>query len=215
MFFLIFQVLISRFSQTPFSDAILKDQFEDVKRLYNEDRTLLETPIPDRLTYHQPKFYSPLTLAVSTGSFEMVTLLIELNVDLNKTERRMNHFTGSPATPLLYAVFRRDLNFVKLLVDYGANINKYISYQQSPLIWSVFLKQPAISKFLVESGAFIDQHASWAIAGSREIMRELLDYQIRFNYFQKFSELAEWSEKNPEFPNQTLSLSDIVSLLKL
>jgi ankyrin repeat protein len=75
---------------------------------------------------------TPLTYALSINFGTIAEYLIELGVDINKTD-------GWGWTPLHHAYFKGNTKIIKILVDHGADINKCGKYKgiDTPLIFSL------------------------------------------------------------------------------
>jgi ankyrin repeat protein len=84
-----------------------------------------------------------LQLAVQNGHRELIPILVKSGAEPNATD-------SLGRTPLTVAVDRRDLAAVRMLIEYGANINEG---SFDPLYIAMKNDEFAISKLLVENGA--------------------------------------------------------------
>jgi hypothetical protein len=95
-----------------------------------------------------------------------------------KGERRSGNFNRR--TPLLIACKKGVLEYVKILVDAGANINYTNEYRQFPLNSAVFSENPNVVLYLLEHGVDYSRYFRRTIAGKKIYIDE--DIQMwRFN----------------------------------
>jgi hypothetical protein len=89
-----------------------------------------------------------LSCAALYGHAEALSMLIDLDVDLNAYSPVGYHMH---ATPLHHAVDSGSLDAVKILVEAGARLDaKDLSYQATPLGWAEHLQRPEIAAYLRE-----------------------------------------------------------------
>lgn len=87
--------------------------------------------------------YSPLMIAIMSGDYAAVKVLISCNADVN--------FSGpSGTTPLLLATRASDTTMVRILLDHNADINRRDRAGMSPLIWAVIKRADAKVRLLLD-----------------------------------------------------------------
>ncbi|XP_057336335.1 putative ankyrin repeat protein RF_0381 [Microplitis mediator] len=69
---------------------------------------------------------SLLHMAVKYDKFAMVSLLLEIGMDVNECD-------VDRSTPIHHAVMARNINILQLLIDYGADINAENQYGETPV----------------------------------------------------------------------------------
>lgn len=94
-----------------------------------------------------------LSVAIDKQNLEIVRLLIEKGVDINKE-------SGYGMWPLITASTRDSLEIVKLLVENGGNIKMVTTEGWTPLIAAMLSKQYEIAKYLIEHGANLDSRTN-------------------------------------------------------
>jgi ankyrin repeat protein len=83
--------------------------------------------------------------AAVTGQLDIIKLLIEAGVNINKA------IYGYIA--LISASKNRHLKAVKLLLEAGANVNAKDNYGYTALMWAYTNRDPHMIKLLIDSGA--------------------------------------------------------------
>lgn len=120
---------------------------------------------------------SPLQVAMESGFHSLVQVLLDAGADINEPRYR----------PLEHALYERRLDFVKLLVDYGADIH-------SLPMSSVFETwKPDIIKWFIEQGADVETNNPLAYALCNRIKTALgifKTYKDRFPGFQEQADIA-------------------------
>ena len=87
---------------------------------------------------------SPFYTSIETHNLKELTQLCAKNKKLDVPNDQYYY-------PLHFAIQKGFLDFVKLLVEKGANVN--FNYKESPLIASIRLSQTEIMNYLLENGA--------------------------------------------------------------
>jgi ankyrin repeat protein len=88
---------------------------------------------------------SPLISAITSGSTEIVSMLLECNLDLNQSV--------NDKTPLMYACIYMNIEIVSMLLRYGVNVNKTTRHRLSPLIFAFEMGYTKIISLLLRYGA--------------------------------------------------------------
>lgn len=118
---------------------------------------------------------SPLIMAVDLDYPRLLTLLLELGMNINTKN-------SDGISPLLWAVFKNNSDLTKILLSYGADPNNSDSKGWTPLMIASRNNNIKIAKQLIESGAEINDTnfegssaLSWA---SRNASVELFSYLL-------------------------------------
>lgn len=118
---------------------------------------------------------SPLVMAVDLDYPRLLTLLLELGMDIN-----IKNSDG--ISPLLWAVFKNNNELTEILLSYGANPNNSDSKGWSPLMIASRNNNINITKLLVEAGAKIEsvnfEGSSALFWASRNASSELFAYLL-------------------------------------
>ena len=88
--------------------------------------------------------FTALRAAVQEGETETVELLCEMGANVN---------AEGDDTPLYCAAAEGYLDIVKILIDYGAYVNKAVEYGTTPLHIACCWEQYDVAKYLLEHGA--------------------------------------------------------------
>ncbi len=94
---------------------------------------------------------TPLHMAVTSGSTEMVAWLVEHGADINAKDN-----TG--LTPLHVAAWWTATERAGYLLDHGANLNATDEFGDTPLHVAAAHGRRAMAKFLIERGADVNVH---------------------------------------------------------
>ncbi|MEA2018920.1 MAG: ankyrin repeat domain-containing protein [Campylobacterota bacterium] len=202
----------------PLCSAVKKQDVALVKLLvkYVEDINIYQFNFNDMF------MFSMLYDALKKGNFEIITTLVENDIDVNTIDMRT--FT----TPFTYAIKQNNFKLMELLINNGAKINNIVkdsfdSDKKSlsllifePLVISVTLNNMKITKYLVEHGADInykikelDDLSIYEIANEHDDQAiadylELNGVDISINPdrkeidFQTIFSLAEYKTTDPE-----------------
>ncbi len=90
-----------------------------------------------------------LQLAASRGNLELVELMIDRGIPLDKTSRRVSQ-------PLHYAACKGHTEVMALLISRGARVDARDGYDKTPLHWAAECGQPEAAKLLLEHGAEVN-----------------------------------------------------------
>ena len=104
--------------------------------------------IPDKLSL------SPLHKAVKMDNFAMVETLLSVNTDGEWT--KVNAVTSEGFTPIYLAASKGNVEIVKLLHEWNANLNIASKAMNTPLQRAVFGNHTAVANYLIENGADIN-----------------------------------------------------------
>lgn len=99
---------------------------------------------------NQPNI-TPIILASSQQSSELVKLLIDAGADVNKKGGR-----NLDGLPLCYAALSSTLEVVRLLIDAGADVNAVNNNNATALMYASQRREVNIMKLLIEKGAKIN-----------------------------------------------------------
>ena len=108
-----------------------------------------------------PKDSSPLVITMLNGHFQMFSHILtnfKTNLEqenLAKFERGGEFVCG--ASPLWIASNLGNIEFVKMLVGYGANIDHTTNFKNSPLSIAAFNGHYEVCEFLIDTGADVDK----------------------------------------------------------
>lgn len=121
--------------------------------------------------------------AVSYGDPAIVRCLLENGVNIET-------LYDEGMTPLLLAAAQGNLDIVKMLVEYGANIKAVDTYERkTSVIWAVNNQHREVLQFLIDNGGDIEarQEANWtplmyaAYDGSLELVQCLVENGAKVN----------------------------------
>lgn len=92
-----------------------------------------------------------LVRAAAFGFYEIVEILLKNGVDAN------SRISKGKYTALMYASYRRDsIEIVKLLIEYGADVNLKDYRGQTALIWAIMNESAESIKTLLMNNASVD-----------------------------------------------------------
>lgn len=164
--------------------------YASMRRSIDKVRLLLRNGAnPNRRSFRQVG--SALTVASEYGDLEIVKLLLnwERNSDPRETDEKetitkveINYTNHNGNTSLALAVMDKHIEVAKLLIRYGADINKANNQGRTPLMQVEDLES---AKLLLENGAKIDRvdHTGKTALmfashhGKKEIVKLLLEYK--------------------------------------
>lgn len=184
-----------RFGKPLLSTAVLNRKYQSVK-------TLLELgadPNMQDLEYGE----SPLTAAVNIGLNGIVPdpryleLLLKYGGDPNVKEKGPQKHGGY--TPLIIACRNGNLNYVKILVNAGANINAINEYNISPLSEAMNSENPDIIIYLIGKGVNLKRPLYKTMNGENKYITDDLRYW-RFDLgsedYKKKMQIVAFLKKN-------------------
>ncbi|MFD0796638.1 ankyrin repeat domain-containing protein [Maribacter chungangensis] len=120
---------------------------------YQADVETLEALLQKRLS---PNFStiggSPLTIAVSLGSKELIDCLLHYGADLNYSDPK----TVTDTLPLMAACKNKDITMINYLIDLGAQVNRVAGNGESVLEVAVLTKNTAVVEALLAAGGDIE-----------------------------------------------------------
>ncbi|GAB1309594.1 ankyrin repeat domain-containing protein [Urechidicola sp. KH5] len=125
------------FGQYNIYDICRHGSIDDIQVLYEADSSVISKPNKEGFT--------PLILAAYNGNKEIVTFLIEKNVNVNSL--------SSNGTALMAAVFKGDVDIAKLLIEAKAKVNEVENTGMSALHYAAFIKNKEMVSLLVNAGA--------------------------------------------------------------
>ena len=100
--------------------------------------------------YHHIRKQSALHYAASAKDPECVRLLLEAGINVD-------YMTNWDQTPLHFAAaYTKDVRYTKLLLDYGAVLNKRDGDGITPLSWCAISNNPDIAIVLLERGDYVE-----------------------------------------------------------
>ncbi|WP_346863681.1 ankyrin repeat domain-containing protein [uncultured Draconibacterium sp.] len=127
--------------------------------------------MPNKKSYNQIfstnyKRYEKLFSAIKVKSYNSTLSLLKTNRFRKPLDINLNHvnpFSRYNETPLIEAINKSDFNIVKLLVDYGADVNKCLegSVKKTPLTEAIEKGGEEITEFLINRGADVNCQNSW------------------------------------------------------
>lgn len=137
--------------------------------------------IPDKLSL------TPLHKAVKMDNFAMVETLLSINTDGEWT--KVNAVTTDGFTPLYLAASKGNVEIVKLLHEWKANLNIPSKALNTPLQRAIFGNHVAVATYLVDNGADVDYkdvagRTALDIAiynGFDALVKLLLDHNAKFD----------------------------------
>jgi len=92
----------------------------------------------------------PFTEAINKGNPEIVRILLEKNVDINKKN-------NEGEIPIIKAIENKDVEIIKLLLENKADVNKTNKEGETPLISAIFDNNEDMVKLLLENGANVNK----------------------------------------------------------
>ena len=146
---------------------------------------------------------TPLNVAIWTGYYDMIKLLLERDADVNDPGN------GSIDTPLDWAIHyyedetaHNDINIIKLLLENGAHVNTGNQYDATPLMSAAFWDKHAIIKLLIAAGSdhTITDHlgrtaTDYASQDSKTKIILKDPQQYRKEHPGEFEEINAWAKK--------------------
>ncbi len=135
------------------------------------------------------------------ANLNLVHDLIILGADLEWQDEK-----DSNKTPLRHAIWKRNIEILKMLIDAGANINAQGDQGRSPLIWAAIGGKVEIVRLLIDAGADVNVQDDygwtplhWATEWeNEETVQMLVDAgarkDIQDNYRRTPYDLAETEE---------------------
>ncbi len=135
--------------------------------------------------------------------FKNIKNLMLKKAIINNNSKKVNYLLKKGSDPLfkknidddsllMFSVRHKQLNIIKLLVDHGANINKY-NDTMTPLMWSIKNNDLNLVKFLIELGANINYSTTsitpFMLAiehNAIEIIKYLLEKNIDLTSYNKY-----------------------------
>lgn len=118
-----------------------------------------------------------LVSAVREGNTQIVKLLLEQH----EAVEVVNQFTATSSTPLIISVTNNDVEMVKLLCGYGANINSVDGNGFSALSQAVSNNNLEVARFLLEKGVGNISLSTAVSRGNIEMIELLLSYGADIN----------------------------------
>lgn len=124
---------------TEFEQAIIANDLCQIARMIDANRSVLNTPNGQQIT--------PLTLAVSRGTPDMVDLLVAGGAEINARQ-------GKPGTPpLVTAVVRHRQDNLIVLLKNGADVHQQDGGGRTALDWAVCLGYKEMAAVLMRYGS--------------------------------------------------------------
>ena len=203
----------NKINDTPIHLATLLNNFEIVKKLTNKGADL------NRLNKQS---HNPIIFATGNGFTEIVKFLLEKNVDLNvydvckepllnicihhnrleimellliKDNTLVNRIDCNYSTPITIAVKKNKIEFVELLLKYGATPNPKMSVDFSPIYEAFENKNEKIIELLIKHGVN---------------KKHLLSMYIFRN---KIEEIGIFIKNNPNIINQRIHDSNTALMI--
>ena len=139
---LIFIMLLSfsSFSQNDVFEVCRTGSLEDITKLYNQDKTIINAK--------NEHGYSALTLACYNGNEDVVRFLVDKVETVNSDSKY--------GSPLMAAVYKRNKNITKLLIDHNVDVNFQDSKGVTAAHYAVMFKMYDIVALFVNSKADFD-----------------------------------------------------------
>ena len=132
--------------------------------LYQNDReikTLARYNKKGRKVYDKPDVLDNLIDAVRENNKEKVSSILKEYPNLNLDPPYVHMYINKP---LFWAARSSDVEMLKILLDYGADIEGLCSYEDTPLITALEYQKWDNAKFLIENGADVNKANSFAIS---------------------------------------------------
>ena len=126
---------------TPFLAAVSKGMIECVS-VYLEKKPAFVSQV------HCLTGHTALIMAVASGNFDLVNLILKHNVDVN-----LKDYSGNSA--LHFSAENGSVEIMRQLIARGGNIESRDSEQGTPLLISVFNNNHDLARFLIAEGADI------------------------------------------------------------
>ncbi|XP_057341327.1 putative ankyrin repeat protein RF_0381 [Microplitis mediator] len=153
----------------------------------------------------------PLNIAINGGYVKMVELLLENNADPNPD-------SDTYGSPLTFAVIKGTVPIIKLLLDYGSDVNFVKRDGEESLLHKVvrMLNSEAVKLFVNHGMTDINKvtdckesalHYGIKYSASDDIIRQLLDAGIDFNLKNSRGKTAF----NIERPNYSKKVDDVIT----
>ena len=149
-------------------DGIAKSYYENGQLyeeiLYQNDReikTLARYNKKGRKVYDKPDVLDNLIDAVRENNKEKVSSILKEYPNLNLDPPYVHMYINKP---LFWAARSSDVEMLKILLDYGADIEGLCSYEDTPLITALEYQKWDNAKFLIENGADVNKANSFAIS---------------------------------------------------
>ena len=155
-----------------------------IEKLRKMDKCGIVKEILDHHTETENEIMTPLIVSARNGHEHVVTVLLRLGADVEQTGTIViKKQTIKEATPLWCAAAVGHLGLVKLLVEYGANINSKTIANSTPLRAACYSGYLNIVEFLIEHGADINtlnyaKATSLSLACGKEHY-SVVEYMIR------------------------------------
>lgn len=124
------------------------DVYEIARHGCAEDLQVVFKNYPELINFRNESGFTPLTIACYSGNLEVATLLAKHADNIN-----VNSKVG---TPLMAAVFKKDIKIVKMLLDLGADVNITDSTGTSALHYGIKFTNIDLIKLLIDFGADIN-----------------------------------------------------------
>lgn len=144
----------------PVMNAIQQGELETVQLVLKQSKFVQDT-LKDRLIATRvPKDHSPLVVAILKGKLEIFRYLLDtfpVNLEQETSTIIEGGYPVEGATPLWTASTLGRLEFVKMLVSQGANIEHTTDSKSSPLRGAAFDGHCNVCEFLINKGADIDK----------------------------------------------------------
>ena len=155
-----------------------------IEKLRKMDKCGVVQEILDHHTEEENEIMTPLIISARNGHEHVVTVILRLGADVEQTGTIViKEQTIKEATPLWCAAAVGHLGIVKLLVEYGANINSKTCSNSTPLRAACYSGYLNIVEFLIEHGADINtlnyaKETSISLACWKE-QYSVVEYMIR------------------------------------
>lgn len=128
---------VSSFSQTDVFEVCRNGDLEDIVKLYDADKHIVNAK--------NEHGYSALTLACYSGNEEVVAFLV--------TKVKSVDGTSKYGSPLMAATVKGYINIVKLLLKHKADVDIADANKITALHYATMFKKTEIVKLLVDAGA--------------------------------------------------------------
>jgi ankyrin repeat protein len=149
------------------ADAVKNEDLNDIERIVKENKTLID--------FHDPKFgHTLLMLAVANDLEKSTEKLLELGADPNKKSIQIGNLSAETTTPMFIAcskIYKKnfcDTTILKMLIDYGGDINAYFmvkfvnaDYETKETLFTEVTKSDCLPviKLLINSGIDINDYS--------------------------------------------------------
>lgn len=98
---------------------------------------------------------TPLLKAIEIGDINVIDILLNLNVDINKSSQQI--------TPLAKALMQQNFNITHLLLEAGANPNHYDDVTNAPAVLSINVEENQFLNLLLRYDLTLDTNVSTEI----------------------------------------------------